>query len=80
MSDTLIRDLGIPLATFVICFLSTIIVVIHAELFLIALAVMALDTQAKGRPDRRLLYKPDGSFDHVETDPTGSGTFKATTP
>ena len=41
MSDTLIRDLGIPLATFVICFLSTIIVVIHAELFLIAVSALS---------------------------------------
>jgi len=43
------------------------------------LTVMALDTQHHGRPDRRLIYGPDGALDHIETDPSGSGTFKPLT-
>ena len=41
-----------------------------------SLAMMALDTAHSGKPDRRLIYRPDGSFDRIETDPTGSGTFQ----
>jgi len=40
-----------------------------------ALAMMALDTQGHGKPDRRLIYLPDGTLDRIETDPTGSGQF-----
>ena len=40
-----------------------------------SLSVLALDTQGRGTPDRRLVYRPDGSLDHIEADPTGSGTF-----
>lgn len=40
-----------------------------------SLSVMALDTMHRGKPDRRLIYKADGSLDRVETDPTGSGQF-----
>jgi len=39
------------------------------------LARMDLDTSGHGWPDRRLVYRPDGSFDHVEVDVTGSGHF-----
>jgi hypothetical protein len=40
------------------------------------LSVMALDTDRIGKPTRRLIYRPDGSLDHIEVDPTGSGTFR----
>src|SRR5581483_5391158 len=39
------------------------------------LAVMAFDTRHSGKPDRRLVYRPDGSLDHIEADETGSGAF-----
>ena len=39
------------------------------------LSQLELDTKGRGTPDRRLIYRPDGAFDHIETDPTGSGTF-----
>jgi hypothetical protein len=39
------------------------------------LARMDLDISGHGRPDRRLVYRPDGSFDHVEVDVTGTGHF-----
>jgi len=41
-----------------------------------ALSTLALDTTGAGKPDRRFIYRPDGSLDHVEADPTGSGTFQ----
>ena len=41
------------------------------------LVLLALDTQGRGRPDRRLIYRPDGSFDRIEADPSGSGRFEA---
>ena len=41
-----------------------------------ALALMALDTTGGGKPDRRLIYKPDGSLDHIEADPGGTGNFQ----
>ena len=41
-----------------------------------ALTVMALDTQHRGKPDRRLIYRPDGSLDRIEVDPDGSGRFQ----
>jgi hypothetical protein len=41
-----------------------------------ALAVMALDTSGRGKPDRRLVYRPDGSLDRIEADPAGSGAFE----
>ena len=40
-----------------------------------SLSQLELDTKGRGTPDRRLIYRPDGAFDHIETDPTGSGTF-----
>jgi len=39
------------------------------------LARMDLDISGRGRPDRRLVYRPDGSFDHVEVDVKGDGHF-----
>ena len=45
-----------------------------------SLSVLALDTRGRGRPDRRLLYRPDGSLDRIEADPTGSGNFAPLTP
>ncbi len=45
-----------------------------------ALTVLALDTTGKGRPDRRLLYGPDGSLNYIEADPTGSGNFQRVKP
>ena len=45
-----------------------------------SLSVMALDSQKRGTPDRRLVYRPDGSLDHIEADPTGSGTFTPLQP
>jgi hypothetical protein len=42
-----------------------------------ALAVLALDIQGRGTPDRRLIYRPDGSLERIEADPTGSGQFQA---
>ena len=41
------------------------------------LSVLSLDTTGSGKPDRRLIYRPDGSLDHIEADPTGSGEFQA---
>jgi len=39
------------------------------------LSRMDLDISGRGRPDRRLVYRPDGSFDHVEVDVKGDGHF-----
>jgi hypothetical protein len=36
---------------------------------------MALDTKRTGKPDRRLVYPPDGSAPRLEVDRDGSGTF-----
>ena len=40
-----------------------------------SLSVLALDTEGRGTPNRRLIYRTDGSLDHMEADPGGSGTF-----
>jgi hypothetical protein len=40
------------------------------------LTLLALDTQGDGKPDRRLVYRPDGSLDRIEADPSGSGRFQ----
>lgn len=45
-----------------------------------ALSLMALDTSGRGAPDRRLIYRADGSLDRIEEDPTGSGTFRPVKP
>jgi hypothetical protein len=44
------------------------------------LEILALDTSGRGSPDRRLIYRPDGVLDHLESDPTGSGAFQAIAP
>ena len=44
------------------------------------LTLMALDEQHRGKPDRRLIYLADGTFDHVEVDATGAGVFTRLTP
>ncbi len=44
------------------------------------LSVLALDTTGDGKPDRRLLYHPDGSLDRIEVDPAGSGQFRRLVP
>ena len=41
-----------------------------------SLTMMALDSAHRGRPDRRLIYRPDGTLDRIETDPTGTGNFQ----
>jgi hypothetical protein len=41
-----------------------------------SLARMDLDLAGRGFPDRRLIYRPDGTFDRSESDPTGDGRFK----
>jgi hypothetical protein len=40
-----------------------------------ALTQMDLDVTGRGKPDRRLVYRGDGTLDHVEVDPAGSGHF-----
>jgi hypothetical protein len=42
-----------------------------------SLVSLALDTLGGGKPDRRFLYKADGSLERIEADPTGSGRFEA---
>jgi hypothetical protein len=41
-----------------------------------ALTLLALDTSGGGKPDRRFIYRADGSLDRVEADPAGSGNFQ----
>ena len=38
-----------------------------------------LDLHHRGRPERRLVYRPDGTLDHLEADPDGDGEFKVVT-
>jgi hypothetical protein len=45
-----------------------------------ALVRMDLDLTGRGAPDRRFLYRADGSLDHVEVDASGSGHFVAAPP
>ena len=45
-----------------------------------SLSTMALDTQGSGTADRRLVYKADGSLDHIEADPNHTGTFTPVKP
>jgi hypothetical protein len=45
-----------------------------------SLSVLLLDTQKRGAPDRRLVYRTDGSLARMEADATGSGTFSQVTP
>jgi hypothetical protein len=44
------------------------------------LRLMAIDTQHRGKPERRLIYLADGTFDHVEVDVTGVGVFTRLKP
>ena len=44
------------------------------------LTVLALDTAGRGTPDRKLVYKLDGTFDHIEVDKDGSGRFERVNP
>jgi hypothetical protein len=41
---------------------------------------MDLDLTGRGTPDRRLVYRPDGALDHLESDPTGDGHFMPMSP
>jgi hypothetical protein len=44
-----------------------------------SLSTMAIDTLHRGKPDRRLVYRPNGTLDRIEADPIGSGTFRQLT-
>lgn len=44
-----------------------------------SLARMDLDLTGRGFPDRRLIYRADGTLERSESDPTGDGRFKAPT-
>ena len=39
-----------------------------------------LDLEGKGFATRRLIYRPDGTFDHVEEDVDGDGRFVVVSP
>ena len=39
-------------------------------------ASVDLDLNHRGRAGRRLVYRPDGTLDHLEADPDGDGNFK----
>jgi hypothetical protein len=41
-----------------------------------ALATASYDTAHRGAPDHRLVYRPDGTLDRIETDPDATGTFR----
>jgi hypothetical protein len=43
------------------------------------LVSVALDTRGRGVPDRRLMYGQDGGPPRLETDPDGTGQFRAAT-
>jgi hypothetical protein len=45
-----------------------------------ALATLALDTRGRGFADRRLVYGRDGGPPRLETDPDGTGFFRAAVP
>ena len=44
------------------------------------LSVLVLDLQHRGKPDRKLFYRPDGTLDRIEVDPTGTGQFQPVKP
>jgi hypothetical protein len=44
-----------------------------------ALSTLSLDENGDGKADRRLVYGPDGSLDHIEVDADGSGQFRRLT-
>jgi hypothetical protein len=39
------------------------------------LVMVALDTRGTGKPDRRIVYSPDGGEPRMEVDTKGDGTF-----
>jgi hypothetical protein len=41
-----------------------------------SLATLAIDTAHRGKADRRLIYRPNGTLERIEIDPAGSGTFQ----
>ena len=41
-----------------------------------ALVLLALDTSGRGQPDRRFVYRADGSLERMEADMDGRGTFE----
>jgi YD repeat-containing protein len=41
-----------------------------------SLSMMAIDTLHRGTADRRLVYRPDGTLDRIEIDPSGTGIFR----
>lgn len=41
-------------------------------------ATVELDLNHRGHPERRFVYRPDGSLDRVEVDAKGDGNFKPT--
>src|SRR5262245_60635993 len=45
-----------------------------------SLSMMAIDTTHRGTADRRLVYRPDGTLDRIEVDPTGTGIFRPLSP
>ena len=40
-----------------------------------ALVSVAFDLHGRGTPERRLVYRPDGTLDHAEADADGDGRF-----
>jgi hypothetical protein len=44
------------------------------------LSALALDMQHRGTPDRKLIYRPDGTLDRIEVDPAGTGRFYPVKP
>lgn len=45
-----------------------------------SLSMLATDTSGRGTPDRRMVYRADGTLDRVEVDATGSGEFRTVPP
>jgi hypothetical protein len=41
-----------------------------------SLATVDMDETGRGTPTRRMVYGADGSLDHIEVDPSGSGHFQ----
>lgn len=44
------------------------------------LSSLALDNTGRGTPDRRLIYRPDGTVAQIEADLSGSGRFEPVGP
>jgi hypothetical protein len=45
-----------------------------------SLVTLAIDTTKRGKPDRRLVYRADGTLSRIDTDSTGSGAFAPVQP